>query len=116
MPRVDVNPTALAPTGVFPAGTVGNVDGNAIRNTGKEFVELVNANATTARVVTFPTPVTPGGLALADQSISVAAASRTLVGPFSPNLFNQTDGKVYINYVSGAEAADVTVRAYRFPE
>ena len=115
MPRVDVTPTDISAAGAFAAGTVGNVDGNSFTNTGREFIELQNANGTTARVVTIPTPQQVGGLAVADQAISVPAASRRLVGPFSPVTFNQVSSKLFIDYVSGAEAADVTVRAYRFP-
>ncbi len=118
MPRTDVSPTTLTQNGVFPAAVAGTADGNMFRNNGDVFLEVANANGTTARTVTLPTPAQREGLAIADLVVSVAAASRTYIGPFSPSLFNNQTGadagKAYINF-DAAAPADLSIRAFKFP-
>jgi hypothetical protein len=119
MARTDIARTDISRAGVNPAGTAGQVDGHMFTNTGKEFVEVSNADAS-ARTVTFVTPRTVEGLAITDLALSVPAGGRLIVGPFPPETFSQPRsvgadaGKVYINYVSGSET-QFTTRVYRLP-
>lgn len=119
MPRADIAITQIAQSGVYPSGTVGQVDGHKFGNSGDVFLEVVNASATVARDVTFPTPAERAGLAVADLVVNIPAAARKVIGPFEPSVFNQTsgvdDGKTYINYPAGGEL-DLTVRAFKFPK
>ena len=118
MPRINVVPTEITRAGVYPAGAVGQADGHSFPNNGEEFVEVVNANATLARTVTFVTPAQREGLAVADLTVSVPAASRRMIGPFPTGYFNHQSGadrgKVHVNYEAGGEA-DLTIRVFRFP-
>jgi hypothetical protein len=80
------------------------VDDLSFVNDGQTFLVLRNTTGVpdTATVIT---PATPGGLALADQPIVVAANATYVAGPFPPQYFNQVDGTVQV---------DVTTAALRF--
>ena len=77
-------------------------DGNMFRNTGKEILHVVNADASPT-TVTLVTPATVAGLAIADQTIVIAAGEERMMGHLDPNVYNQsgTDaGKVYVQYTN----------------
>ena len=107
----------LSAAGPYPDSATGHIightDGHMFTNTGKQLVELV---ATAAGTVTFPTPATSGGLAVADPSQTFAGAGRRLCGPFPPELFNQRSGadrgKMYIDFVT---PASTSVKVYQLP-
>ena len=83
--------------------TTGIADGHKFLNGGDVFVQATKSGTTGA--ITFVTPATaPGGDAIEDRSytISVTTVPKTL-GPFTPSIFNQADGKVNVNYETGEE-------------
>jgi hypothetical protein len=73
-------------------------------------LEIKNDDAAT-QTVTFQTPGTVDGLAVADLVLSLAAAAIKLVGPFSPGTFNQSDGLIYVD----PSDTDLKFRVYRLP-
>ena len=116
MARTNLAVTPITRAGVLAAGVVGTADGHMFANSGEEFLEVVNANATVARTVTIVTGGQLEGSEIADQTVSIPAASRRLIGPFPPRSFNQIvgadRGKVHVNY-EAAGVADLTTRVYR---
>jgi hypothetical protein len=95
----------------FPSlATNGGAAGDTFANTGKEFIEIRTAG--TAATVTFVTPNTVGGLAIADQAVVMPATGTTLCGPFAPGLYNDSSGNVGITYNG---TAGVTLGVFRLP-
>lgn len=113
MPRVNIPITQLTDAGVAPAAQVASDAANdheLASNDGDVFVEITNVNASTPQDATFVTPGAVQGLAVSDRVVSVPANNGVrLVGPLSPNVYNQVDGKVHIDVTS----ADLRFRAFR---
>ncbi len=106
---------ALTPTtvgrssnGMALAGVAAAGGGDTFENTGKE-VFVVNNGGGGAVTVTFATPVTVDGLAVADLTASVGAGASRAIGPFPPQVYGEN---VSVSY-SGVTS--VTVAVMRFP-
>lgn len=76
-------------------------DGDKFRNTGKEFVHVVNGGGSPC-LVTMVTPAQIKGLDIEDKVVTVAAGTDQMLGTFEPGLYNQPSGsdagKTYIEY------------------
>lgn len=87
-------------TGIVPAYTAAQAPGsgsNAFANDGRTHIHIKNGSGS-AMTATFQTPGSVNGLAIADLVVTVAAGAEKKVGPFEPGLFNQSDGKVYVDW------------------
>lgn len=80
--------------GLTPAYEAANVDGNSFTNSGHQFLHLKNGG-TAAQTITIQTPLQVHGLAVADLSVSVAAGSEVMLGPFPQRTFG---GEVLVDY------------------
>lgn len=96
-------PQKCLPTGVVPSPESGlSVSDNyKVRNDGKIFLRVINGGASPC-VVTIATPGTVGGLAIADQAVSVANGATELIGPFPPSIYNDGSGDldVTLSYIT----------------
>lgn len=91
----------------FTAATA--TDGDSFLNDGNTYLHVKNGGGSPI-TVTIQTPVTYGGIALADPTVTVTNGTEKVIGPFRKDIFNQTDGKVYF----GCDAVtSVTVAAIR---
>ena len=100
----------LEPT--YAAATL--TDGDRFRNSGKEFIHVVNGGGSPC-IVTVLTPATISGLAIEDKTVTVAAGTDEMIGTFEPGLYNNpaggTDpGETYVEY---DQVATVTVAVIR---
>ncbi len=100
MPRTDLPVTDIVRTGTGNAGTlVAGDDANEheFENDGRTIICALNTGG--ASILTFITPGTVDTLAIADHTVSVAihATKVTLIGPFPPSIYNQSDGLVNID-------------------
>lgn len=86
-------------TGLDPAYAAAAGAGDEFTNEGKRtFVHILNANAST-RDVTFATPKTVAGLAVADLVVTIPVTpGEQMIGPFPADTFNDGDGKVQMTY------------------
>ena len=113
MPRADLTTQQIErSTGLTPAYTAAQAaasGSNAFANDGRTFIHIKNGGASPI-TATFQTPGAVNGLAIADLVVTVANATEKVVGPFEPGLFNQSDGKVYVDW-SGVTS--VTVGVFR---
>lgn len=119
MAQVSVPITTITRTGTDPdaGGTVLThaTDGFLFPNDGKTFLHIVNANVGSAVVVTFQTPQTIAGLAVAELTLSVPLSSRRIVGAFPRETFNVQSGTNLgdVSCTTDGNGTDITVHAYR---
>lgn len=94
-----------------PAFSAPGAGGDSFQNTGREYVEL-RLGGSVNSTVTFQTPLSITGLALADQAVVLTAPGTVKCGPFAPSVFNDAGGNVNISYNG---TANLTVAAFRLP-
>jgi len=114
MARTVLSVQDIAVAGITPSYEAANADGEKISNDGATFVQVKNTNGAEI-TVTIVTPITIGGLAVADQTITVPATTGDkMIGPFKPAHFNQPSGddEGYV-YVDFSAVTDVTIAAFR---
>lgn len=89
MANVTISPQTAKATAIVPAFTSLNAtDTFKIANTGQLF--LYGKNVTASSVLTIDTPLSVGGLAVADQVINFAIGDEKIIGPFPPHLYGDT--------------------------
>ena len=106
MPRTDLTPQQIARTGLAP--TFGSADGtnqNAFYNDGRTHLHVKNGGGSSINV-TIDTPNTVDGLAISNLVVAVPAGGERIIGPFPTNIYNQLDGKVYVDW-SGVTSVTV---------
>lgn len=102
--------TQVTPAGVAETLTAAAAGGDEFPNNGRVFLVIANGGGGSI-TATVTTPKTVGGLAVADQAITVGAGARVVAGPFDRDTFNNpANGRVAVTY-SGV--ASVTVGAFR---
>lgn len=89
--------TVMVRTGLLVSGTLttASAASDKFANNGKQYLLVYNGDSG-AHVLTFTSPVTVDGLAVADPTVSVAAGATKLIGPFKPSVFNDSDGYVAV--------------------
>lgn len=109
MARVDVPVTTIVRTGATaPTYVTGDASNHhkIDANNGQIFVEAYNSGAS-SRTVSFNVYTTVDGLAVADQTVTVAAGVIKFCGPFTNN-YTQADGDLYFS----TSHADMRFRAW----
>lgn len=71
--------------------------GDQFANSGQEQFFIKNGDAS-PHTVTFATPLTVDGQAVADRTVTVPAGHSMLIGPFRPAYYNDTNGNVQVSY------------------
>lgn len=107
MARAQLTVETKTIAGLSPTYTAAATDGHMAVN-GNGDLELIfkNTNAST-RTITFLTPATVAGVAIADPTVVLSALTgEHHVAGFAPSIFNQADGMVYWDY---STTAGVTV-------
>lgn len=103
-----VSGSGITPTSITPIAATDYV----FANDGKTWIEAIKTGAG-ACTVTLTTPKTLGGLALADQTDTVAATTGTRrIGPFEPALYNDGYGDINVQF---SEITGLTVSVLRLP-
>lgn len=99
MARTDMSYQQIVRTGLEQTYGAAHVDGNKFANDGRMFLHVKNG-AGAPITVTIQTPGTVDGLAVAEQIVTVTNAEERMIGPFPPNIYNQSDGMVYVDFSS----------------
>ena len=98
MARTDLTVQVAARTGLTPAWVAPNVAGNMFLNDGKTFLEVKNASGSPI-TVTLNIPALVDGAAVVAPTVSIPATTGDkIIGPFPANIYNQSDGKVYVDF------------------
>ena len=87
-------------------------DGHMFVNDGRTFLFLIGGTANCE--ITIQTPQTVDSLAIAELvfDIPLGATEYRIMGPFPPSVYNQSNGKVYIDW-EVANIANVKVAVVR---
>lgn len=111
MARSEVTAQEIVLTGLEPALTAANVDGDIVECGGSVFLWVDNGSAGEIDV-TIQTPLTVEGLAVSENVVAVPAGEVRLIGPIVKRAFGQLSGddkgKAYVDY----EAVTTVTRAY----
>ena len=115
MARVDLPVTNIIRTS---PGNPGDLTGgdetnhHEFVNDGRTLIAVLKAGGTCA--MTFKTPGTVDGLAIGEQVVTPAVdvAQYTLIGPFPPSIYNQSDGTVHIDI---DDETTFSLGAFRLP-
>ena len=116
MSRTVLTITELVPTGI---GTMdlttleqaGTSDGHSLPNAAGDVAFYIRNSGAGPHVTTIRTPETVAGLAVAENTVTLATTKATICGPFARETFNQTDGYVYLDF-DGTQS-EVKVVAFR---
>ena len=81
-------------------------------NDGRTIIAVLKTGGTCE--MTFQTPGTVDGQAIAELLVTpaVAATQYTLIGPFPPSIYNQSDGTVYVDI---DDETTFSLGAFRLP-
>lgn len=111
MADVDLTIQKIVATGLTPSytGSLATTNTYKIRNNGRVFVQVKKSGAGDC-TVTIATPKTVGGLAVADQTVTVAATTGDKqIGPWPPDIYNDGSGDVNLTF---SEITGLTVGAF----
>jgi hypothetical protein len=101
MARTEVVTQDIVLTGLEPALTAANVDGDIVECGGSVFLWVDNASGAEVDV-TIQTPLTVEGLAVAENVVAVPAGEVRLIGPIVKRAFGRPSGddkgKAYVDY------------------
>ena len=110
MARTNLAPQEIVRTGLSP--TFSAADGsnqNAFDNNGQTHIHVKNGGGAPINV-TIDTPGMVDGLAVSNLVVAVPNGGERIIGPFPTSVYNQPDGKVYVDWSS---ATSVTVAVLR---
>lgn len=114
MARAELTVYVLTRTGLSTAAgsfTAAVADGHKFINDGNVNIVLANSSGSSV-TVTLQTPGTVDGNAIANLAITLAAGARLVAGSFPRSVYNQSDGRVYVDY---SATSGVTIMAIRTP-
>ena len=116
MSRVALARQLLSDTGVSIAYSDAVHEGHKVENTdGKVFLHVRNYSEDDI-TVTILSGYVRAGLKLADRVVTVGAGEEKFIGPFDPDVYNQSDGgkdHIYVDYSATPEGVEVA--AILFP-
>jgi len=109
MARTEMNHQQIVRTGLEQTYAAAHADGNKFSNDGRMFLHVKNG-AGAPITVTIQTPGQVDGLAIADQVVTVTNGEERMIGPFPPNIYNQDDRMVYVDYSSVTSVTAAVLR------
>lgn len=112
MARTDVTVQNIVVAGLSPTYDAAHVDGNAFLNDGNTILHVKNGSGA-GITLTIQTNSIVGGVTVQDHTISIGAGTERIIGLFNTGVFNQSDGKVYID--TSAQAS-ITLMAFKVPK
>lgn len=115
MARTDLPITNIIRTGVGNPGDLvagDDTDNHEFVNDGRTLISVLKTGG--AGILTFKTPGTVDGQDIAEQVVTpgVHATQNTLIGPFPPSIYNQSDGTVHIDL---DDETTFSLGAFRLP-
>jgi hypothetical protein len=113
MARTALTVQQMSRDGVVPTYAAANADGNSFANDSRTFLHAKNGSGGSI-TLTFVTPNTEDGLAIADHTVAIAAGAEKIVSDLGEGTFEQPSGAdkglVYVDY---SDVTSLTVAAIR---
>jgi len=109
--RTTLSVQQITNSGITPSYAAATAtDGDAFANDGDVFVHVKNVGGSPV-TLTIQTPGKVAGVDIAEVTVTIPATTGDkMIGPFDPTVFNQSDGKVYLDW---SAVTGVTVAAIR---
>lgn len=107
MARISLARQQLSDIGLKAAYSPATKEGHSVENDGKIALHVRNNSEKTVSV-TIATAYVRAGLKLSDRVVEVQPKANVFIGPFPPDIYNQDDGRVHINY-SDPESVEVSI-------
>jgi hypothetical protein len=112
MARTDVTVQNIAVAGLSPSYDAAHVDGNAFLNDGNTILHVKNGSGGSL-TLTVQTNKIVGGVTVQDHQITIGAGTERIIGLFNTGVFNQDDGKVYVDT---STQTSITLMAFKVPK
>ena len=103
----------IVAAGITPTYAAVTALGDEFPNDGNTYVELKNSSGANSYTITFTTPATYQGVAVADPTVTVGTNGNKKIGPFPPQAFNNSSGRVAIGYTGTVPATDLTIGVFK---
>jgi len=110
MARETLTVQPIVRAGLTAGYTAFEASGVAFANEGRTFMHVKNAQAAATTTLTIVTPNTVDGLAIADRTVQIVAATEEFIGPFQPGVYNQSTDVVHVDI---STATSVSIAAIR---
>jgi len=114
MSRVSLARQLLSDAGLSAAYSPAAPECHKVENDGRVFLHVLNCSENDI-TVTVLSGYIRAGLKLADRIVEVCAGEEKFIGPFDPDIYNQTDGGKGHIYIDYSAVEGVTVAALLFP-
>ncbi len=100
MARVPTAPAILSRSGIaLPLAAVDAGNQHAFDNKDGKHILIVKNGGASSVTVTIAVAAKVDGIAVSGgRQVTVAAGATTLMGPFPTDVYNQADGKVYVDF------------------
>ncbi|MEW6048484.1 MAG: hypothetical protein AB1609_18740 [Bacillota bacterium] len=110
MARISLARQQVSDSGLLAAYSPAQPEGHSVENDGRIILHVRNGSQEPV-TVTILTAYVRAGLKLADRVVEVAAGGEVFIGPLEPDVYNQPDGQVYMDYsaTEGVEVAALLV-------
>ena len=97
-------------SGITPSFAAAASDGDGFLNTGDTYLQIKNGSGADITAA-MQTPAKIDGIDIAEITVVIPATTgNKIIGPFETHIFNQSDGKVYVDYTA---VTTVTVAAFK---
>jgi hypothetical protein len=114
MSRMSLARQQLSDIGLSAAYSPAVAEGHAVENNGRIILHICNDSEEDI-TVTILSGYVRAGLKLADRVVTVGSGKSMFIGPFAPDIYNQSDGGAGQVYVDYSAVEGVTVAALLFP-
>ena len=97
MARVSLARQQVSDSGLAAVYSPAQAEGHSVENDGRIVLHVCNRSGQPI-TVTVQTAYIRAGLKLADRVVEVAAGGAVFIGPLEPDVYNQPNGQVYVDY------------------
>ncbi len=97
MARTAITVQEIDIDGLSPVFSASVADGEKFLNSGDQFLHVKNGGGSPI-TVTIQTPAQIESIDIAEVEVTIPASEERIIGNFSPSIFNQSDGMVYVDY------------------
>lgn len=110
MARTPVTVQQAVVTGATLTMTAAHVDGNSFANDGKTAIYVTNGSGGNLTVTIQAPDSGKDGLVVTDRDVVVSTGTSELIGPFRKDVYDQSDGSVYLDWSTETSVTFAAIR------